>query len=492
MRSTTAVTIVSVGLAFLSMCMPNQPTASSPQAAAQPGKVLARVEARAVWIWGSTVRAQGAAVVAERLKERGMTDAILLVKGSAGTVAYPSAIAPPAAAADTLGEFIDACHARGIRVHAWLNYHQDDAYGEKTKRAYSIWHVRTMPAPPSSMNDGRICPLRAEEGYNAYFLSIVQEILDRYDVDGIHLDYIRYPHTVYCFCPAHQARAAAEGIDVARVRALINKTYYPAPGDGKTFFNAFAAGDPDAVKWVGLREAEINGVVEMVKQTVDGHNAATGADPAEAVQLSAALMPEGALSGMVTDLARSDQFALCHYGQGYEAISGMASFITPMSYHKDYGQPAAWVGQVTSGAVAKAAPQAVWAGIQVYDVTSQAVADALAAARWNGASGFALFRYGVSSSGELASQALVPAIESLIEATAGAGDAGWIDADILPSLTQKLRNVQKSLDAGDTRAAANRLGAYVNELQAQGGKHVDARAAHALMADAAWVVDLIK
>ena len=488
MRSTARVSIVSFVLAAAALCVPGRPAASGGPA---HGPAVSAAESRAVWIWGGTVRSEGPEAVAEAMKAAGVTDAILLVKGTAGTVGYPSAIAPHAATVDTLGPFTDACHARGIRVHAWLNYHQDDAFGARTKNAYSIWHVRTMPAPPSSVNDGRICPLRAQEEYNAYFLSIVDEILERYPVDGIHLDYIRYPHAVYCFCPAHQAKAAAEGIDFTRVRTLLNQTFY-APADQKTYFNAIASGDPDAVKWAAMRSSEIEGVVRTVREAVDRHNGRRPAGRRPVVQLSAAFMPEGALSNLVTDRARSDQYALAHYAQEYGRLSKWLSFVAPMAYHKDYGRPASWVGQVVAGAAAKAGPNGsgVWAGIQTYNVTPQDVVDALSAARLNGSSGFALFRYGTTT--PQAWEALKPTIADIREATAAAAEAGWIDANLLNSFEQKLAAAEASIEAGRDGAAANQLGAFVNELKAQGGKGVDARAARALAADALWVSDLLR
>lgn len=444
-------------------------------------------EKRAVWIWGSTVRNLGAETIAATLQQKGITDAILLVKGTAGTVAYPSAIAPPAASVDTLGQFIAACHPRGIKVHAWLNYHQDDAFGTKTARKYTIYHVARNPAQPYSVNDGRICPLRAKEEYNAYFLSIVQEILLNYQVDGIHLDYIRYPHTVYCFCPAHRQFAAEHGINFERVRDLINQTYY-VPGDQQTYFNAFAAGDPDAVKWAGMRVDEVNSVVAMVRQAVGSHNATYGRN----VALSAALMPEGGLTSMATSGARSDQFGLCHYAQKYEDIASATSFIAPMSYHADYGKPASWVGDVTAGAVAKAAGKPVLAGIQAYSPgTAQQMKDALSAARWNGASGFVLFRYGTMTAARWT--AIVPTLDTLMATVQDSFDAGWIDnPGVYNSLQVKLKQVWASQENSDFDAARNQLHAFVLELNAQRGKQIDERAAAVISGEARWLLDLMQ
>lgn len=35
-------------------------------------------------------------------------------------------------------------------------------------------------------------------------------------------------------------------------------------------------------------------------------------------------------------------------------MSPMLSFLAPMAYHKDYGKPPAWVGNVVAGAIAQA------------------------------------------------------------------------------------------------------------------------------------------
>jgi len=51
-----------------------------------------------------------------------------------------------------------------------------------------------------------------------------REVIERYSVDGIHLDYIRYGHMVYCFCPAHIEKAAKLGINVDKVRGVMFET----------------------------------------------------------------------------------------------------------------------------------------------------------------------------------------------------------------------------------------------------------------------------
>jgi hypothetical protein len=63
---------------------------------------------------------------------------------------------------------------------------------------------------------------------------------------------------------------------------------------------------------------------------------------------------------------------------------------------------------------------------------------------------------------------------------------------IANSLTQKLENAQKDLDKGKIDTAINKLQAFINEVQAQSGKHITTEAADLLIADAQWVIAHLK
>jgi hemerythrin-like domain-containing protein len=63
---------------------------------------------------------------------------------------------------------------------------------------------------------------------------------------------------------------------------------------------------------------------------------------------------------------------------------------------------------------------------------------------------------------------------------------------IANSLTQKLENVQKDLDKGKVKNAISQLEAFINEVQAQSGKHITTEAANLLIADAQWVIAHLK
>lgn len=348
---------------------------------------------RGVWLWGSTVRELGAESIAKDLEANHVNVVFLLVRGTAGTAGYKSSLAPLADPnRDALAEMIAACHPRGIEVHAWFVFNQDKAYTDAHPEE-RLWH-RGTPATghkPYEITDGRVCP--DSQAHLEYTNAMIREVLENYDVDGIHLDYIRYGHAVYCFCPHHYEKAASLGIDIERVREAIAKTFYDGsygPKDPEYVFRAYEREDypehRDVKAWMDMRADEVRAAIESMRSVVKQlkPNAA----------FSASLMPEGAL-------ADSRTYALCHYAQRY-CDAELYDFICPMAYHADYGKTPAWVGTVTQGAIAESnGKPRVYAGIQAYGkVTPQDLADAVKAARLSGADGFVLFKYGDISSEE--------------------------------------------------------------------------------------------
>lgn len=102
---------------------------------------------------------------------------------------------------DPLQFAIDEAHRLGLELHAWIN-------------TFPIWRGKTPPpeSTPRSMylehpewlvcdNDGKPMPLsdhyvNISPGVPAarqHVLNVVMDIVEKYDVDGIHFDYIRYP-----------------------------------------------------------------------------------------------------------------------------------------------------------------------------------------------------------------------------------------------------------------------------------------------------------
>ena len=91
---------------------------------------------------------------------------------------------------DALQFAIDECHKRGMQCHAWIvtiPVGKWNNYGcKQLRQKYPKLIVKVG-------DEGYMHPEMSETG--DYLAQFCREVTRRYDVDGIHLDYIRYPET---------------------------------------------------------------------------------------------------------------------------------------------------------------------------------------------------------------------------------------------------------------------------------------------------------
>lgn len=135
--------------------------------------------------------------ILDRLQHGGVNTVLIQTRVRATTI-YPSSIEPwdgcmsgkPGVSPgyDPLAFAVDECHKRGMEVQAWvvtMPVGKWNSYGCRTLR-------RTYPSLVRKIgDDGYMKPeLNATADYIA---RICGEITRNYDIDGIHLDYIRYP-----------------------------------------------------------------------------------------------------------------------------------------------------------------------------------------------------------------------------------------------------------------------------------------------------------
>ena len=147
--------------------------------------------------------------------ENGYTDLFVQVRGR-GDAYYNSSIVPrstllPANNYDPLQDIIPLAHAQGIKIHAWVNM-------------YLSWSARKLPANPNHVvnlhpdwvevngrgksdlefiaengRNGRegayLSPLN--DDVNAHLLQVINELVENYALDGIHLDYVRFQDRDY-------------------------------------------------------------------------------------------------------------------------------------------------------------------------------------------------------------------------------------------------------------------------------------------------------
>lgn len=100
---------------------------------------------------------------------------------------------PPVPYWDPLQWMIDECHRRGMELHAWLN-----PYRAKTKGTRELASTHAYRKYPERFfwYDDMILFDPGQEENRTYFCQIIRDLLERYDVDGIHIDDYFYPYPV--------------------------------------------------------------------------------------------------------------------------------------------------------------------------------------------------------------------------------------------------------------------------------------------------------
>ena len=170
-------------------------------------------EIRAVWLttiggidWPRTYATSPATIEQQKRELTRMLDRLKLIRINTvllqtrirGTVIYPSSLEPwdgcmsgqpgRSPGYDPLRFAIDECHKRGMELHAWvvtLPLGKWNGAGCRNMRNKYPKLIRRIG------EDGFLNPEQPQTG--DVIASVCEEIVRKYNVDGIHLDYIRYP-----------------------------------------------------------------------------------------------------------------------------------------------------------------------------------------------------------------------------------------------------------------------------------------------------------
>ena len=211
-----------------------EPTATHPGAA--PGSpdghallrpVRAFPEVRGLWVVRSSMTSeQEVRDMVERAASAGFNTLIVQVRGRADAF-YRSTLEPRAetlggpAAFDPLALAIEEGHGRGMAVHAWVNTHLVWGPAARPRSPDHILNARPEwlavprelagelrdmdPADPrfvealrryAERNGGTVEGIYTSPSHPAVqerVHAVWMDLLDRYDLDGIHFDYIRFP-----------------------------------------------------------------------------------------------------------------------------------------------------------------------------------------------------------------------------------------------------------------------------------------------------------
>ena len=372
--------------------------AVEPVEAAWPGSTAPRVsETRGLWVLRSTlVHPDLVRAMVARAAGAGFNTLLVQVRGR-GDAYYSGGIEPRAEglqdqpAFDPLALTVSEAHARGIEVHAWMNVHLISSASVISRDPTHLVNARpgllAVPRelagelydvdPASSRYFERLVghALANRDRLEGLYTSpsapevkelvyaVAMDLVERYEIDGIHLDYVRYPSGAFDY-----SRGALD-----RFRSWIDGRI---TDDERAEFVSASERNPLAFveafpePWAEFRRDHITDLVEKIYVGVKRRR--------PEVLVSAAVFPDA-------------QESYLHQYQDWEGWlrRGIVDVVAPMAYNPDDGL----FDQAISHAAGVGGPERVWAGVGTYLTTYEGTLSKIDIAQRIGVRGFLLFSY---------------------------------------------------------------------------------------------------
>ena len=363
-----------------------------------PGSTSLRVsETRGLWVVRSTlVHPDSVRAMVARAADAGFNTLLVQVRGR-GDAYYSGGIEPRAEgiqgrpAFDPLALAVREAHARGIEVHAWMNVHLISSASvisrdpkhlvngrpgllavprELARELYDVdpassrYFERLISyalANPGGIEGLYSSPSAPEVKERVY--AVATDLVERYEIDGIHLDYVRYPSGAFDY-----SRGALDRFRIwfdARIT-----------DDRRPEFDMVSEQNPLSLveafpeRWAEFRRSQITELVERIYVGVKRRR--------PEVLVSAAVLPDA-------------QDSFHHRYQDWEGWlrKGIVDVVAPMAYNPDDDL----FDQAIRHAAEVGGPERVWAGVGAYLTTYEGILSKIDITQRIGVRGFLLFSY---------------------------------------------------------------------------------------------------
>lgn len=155
---------------------------------------------RGVWFQAVDIRTRAKAdETIRRLSNANLNAVFPLVYFWGGKAYFKSSYAPLAEGVeegfDPLSYFIEECHKRGIKVHPrFVIGEEGSGGGNGILLRRKEWQIENALGERQRWYD------IGKRAVRDFYLGLILEMVRNYDVDGVQLDYIRYPSSDYCYC----------------------------------------------------------------------------------------------------------------------------------------------------------------------------------------------------------------------------------------------------------------------------------------------------
>jgi len=355
-------------------------------------------ETRGLWVTRSSmVSPASIAAVVRTARAQGFNTLLVQVRGR-GDAYYAGELEPRAtdlarqpASFDPLATLLAEARANKIRVHAWVAVNLVSSAAELPSSPDHLvyrhpeWLMVPRPIaqevakldPGNPGYVGKIArwtrgesdkveglfasPLQPEAA--AYTERVITDIARRYDLDGIHLDYVRYPNAQFDY-----SRFA-----IAEFRASIRLRLSSEARrelDTQEAVDLFAYPDRFPGEWAAFRRERLTALVSLIRQSVR------------------TVRPSAIVTAAVFPDAQEAYDVRLQDWRGWLS-SRLVDAVAPMAYTPEptrFAEQIAAVRDIAGGRL-------VWAGIGAYRLTPAQTIENIQASRRLGTAGFVLFSY---------------------------------------------------------------------------------------------------
>jgi uncharacterized lipoprotein YddW (UPF0748 family) len=363
-----------------------------------PAAAAADAEVRALWVLRTSLSSPASVqTLVHSARANGFNTLLVQVRGR-GDSYFQSRLEPRAAELkrqpddfDPLAAVIEMSRAAGLRVHAWVNVNlvssavelpaarehlvhrhpewlmvprelaQELARVDPESPAYRGKLARWTRAQSAGIEGLYTSPL--VPGAVEHTVAVVRDLVRRYRVDGVHLDYARYPSDRFDY-----SRTAIREFTAAQRRRL--STAVRRDVDALERDDLFAYPDAFPEEWRRFRIDRMTALVRRLRDAVKQER------------------PDAALTvATIPDAQEARERRLQDWSSWLD--SGLVDAICPMAYTPEAARFAENIADVRQAA----GNRTVWAGIGAYRLTPSQTVDNIQTARRLGVAGIVLFSY---------------------------------------------------------------------------------------------------
>jgi uncharacterized lipoprotein YddW (UPF0748 family) len=221
--------------------------------------------------------------------------------------------------------------------------------------------ARWTRGQPDAVEGLYLSPLQPEAA--AHTERVVTDLARRYEIDGVHLDYVRFPNPQFDY----------SRFSIAQFRAEIRPKLTAAERvemDRDEADDLFLYPDRFPIQWKAFRRARLTALVARLRRSLRS------------------VRPDAQLTAAVVPDARDAFEERLQDWRGWSA-DRLVDAVAPMAYTPE----AARFAEQIAAARDAAGDRAVWAGIGAYRLTPAETIENIQTARRLGASGIVLFSY---------------------------------------------------------------------------------------------------